>query len=284
MDALRVGIVGLGRAGSAVAAECVRAEGVELVGAWNRGDRAVRDPAVAAVASFGGAVQIQADVILLAVHDRAVPEVAASLDVDEEVAVMHLSGAADVSLLAGLRRGRPGCWHPLQSFAGGSGDGVPPYAVALQGDPIAVARGRTLAERLGHPAVELAADGRAAYHAAAVLASNCLVALEATAVRAMQRAGVSADDAWRLLWPLVRGTIGNLEDGPAPATLTGPIARGDAGTVERNLAALAGDSGAVDVYRALGAEALALSVAAGLGPAERAALLEALACASDRGD
>jgi len=147
-----------------------------------------------------------------------------------------------------------------------------------------VARGRVLAERLGHPAVELAADGRAAYHAAAVLASNCLVALEATAVRAMERAGVSAEDAWRLLWPLVRGTIANLERGPAPGTLTGPIARGDADTVRRNLGALQGDGDAIDVYRSLGVEALKLSVAAGLGESEQAAVLESLGCATDESD
>ena len=170
----------------------------------------------------------------------------------------QLGQQADVSLLSELASGSAGCWHPLQSFTGeGLAEG-PPYAVALQGSEVAVRRGRDLAQRLGHPAVELAADGRAAYHAAAVLASNCLVALQATAVRVMGSAGVSDEEAWQLLWPLVHGTLQNLRGGPVVGSLTGPIARGDAETVERNLGALQGDPGARCVYEALGMEAVAL--------------------------
>ena len=285
---LRVAVLGLGRAGTAVLTECLAARDIDVVGAWNRSPRPPRpDCALTTGVPHPPDALLGADLVLLAVLDDAIPSVAAGLSVSAGAAVVHLAGAADASLLASLPPGvARGCWHPLQAFASRDPGSVtvPPYAVALQGDPIAVARGRRLAEALGHPSVELAAGGRAAYHAAAVLASNCLVGLQAAAVRAMGRAGVSADDAWRLLWPLVAGTVANLEAaGPTPASLTGPVARGDASTVRRNLAALQGDP-AHDTYVALSGEALALARAAGLEAAAAERIGRILACATGDDD
>lgn len=278
--ALRVAILGLGRAGTAVLRECLAAPGISVVGAWNRSPRPLALPCPVTIGGEPPDELLGADLVLLAVLDDAVPAVARGLRVPAATAVVHLSGAADASLLDSLPSGHRGCWHPLQAFAERPPGGmpVPPYAVALQGDPVAVQRGRALADALGHPAVELAADGRAAYHAAAVLASNCLVALEATALRVMGRAGVSPDDGWKLLWPLVAGTLANLEAGPAPSALTGPVARGDARTIERNLSAIGADSGARDAYVALSNEALALARAAGVDPDRIDAIAQILAC------
>ena len=168
-----------------------------------------------------------------------------------------------------------GGWHPLQSFAsrGAGVVPVPPYCVALDGDEPAVRAGRALATATGHPAVEVRGEAKAAYHAAAVLASNTLVALEAAAVRVMVSAGVAPDDAWRLLRPLVHGTLDNVQDGAFHKALTGPLARGDTETVRRNLAACADVDGVELIYRALGREAVRL---AELGEASRDALLEVL--------
>ncbi len=287
-EPLGVTVLGLGRAGTAVLRECLASPSIRVRGAWNRSPRpglSLACPLELGTEAPSEAL-LQADLILLAVHDDAVPAVAARLHAPASAAVAHLSGAADASLLDTLPEGPArGCWHPLQAFverAPGS-LAVPPYAVAVQGDPRAVALGHRLAAALGHPAVELAAGGRAAYHAAAVLASNCLVALQATALRTMGRAGVSAEDGWRLLWPLVAGTLANLEGGPVPESLTGPVARGDARTVERNLRALTEDPQGRATYAALSIEALRLARAAGL-PEERATSVEEiLACAPPDG-
>ena len=284
MTRLRIAIAGLGRAGRAVLNECLRAPTIDVVGGWNRSPVSPPPPGLGGRLATGGLVPPErlqgVDLLLLAVTDRAVPGLAAALSVPQTTAVVHLSGAADVTLLNSLSSGAPGCWHPLQAFAAvpSHGTAAPPYAVALQGSPLAVARGRQLAEALGHPAVELAAEGRAAYHASAVLASNCLVALEAAAVRVMGRAGVSPADAWQLLWPLVRGTLSNLEAGPSPAALTGPIARGDTSTVRHNLDALAGDAGVLAVYRSLGVEAVELARSRGVDPEALAEISVMLAC------
>jgi len=289
--ALTVSVAGLGRAGSALLRECLDAPSVRVIGAWNRTERDLGAQGVelGARLAWGGAgppaQHLGAEIVLLAVADDSVQAVCASLSAPPTTCVLHLSGAADVSLLDGLRAGVPGCWHPLQAFSsGGRRSGVPPYAVALQGPPAAVRCGRALADALGHPAVELAANGRAAYHAAAVLASNCLVALEASALRVMRSAGVSEAEGWQLLWPLVSGTLANLEDGPRPSALTGPIARGDADTVRRNLAAIATDEKATDTYRALGAEAVDLAAEAGVEFGRLAAIRQMIACAAEGSD
>ena len=276
---LRVSILGQGRAGRAVAAECRDAEGVELVGTWNRTPREGSASGRTVPSEL-----LEVDLVLLAVRDGAVESVARTLTPPPGAAVVHLSGSADTSLLPPLPCSR-GCWHPLQAFTeAGTPPSAPPYAVAVEGDAVAVERGRLLATRLGHPSVELPAGARAAYHAAAVLASNCLVALEASAVRTLERAGVPRAEGWRLLWPLVAGTIGNLSEGPEPRSLTGPIARGDATTVERNLLALVGDEDARRTYQALGLESVRLAADMGVQEADLDAIRTALACVGASGD
>jgi len=78
-------------------------------------------------------------------------------------------------------------------------------------------------------------EARAAYHAAASIASNLFVALEESAAELLERAGV--EDSRELLAPLVLRTAANWAE-RGPGALTGPIARGDTDTVERHMAAL----------------------------------------------
>ncbi len=261
-DPLRVFIVGAGRAGGALAAE-LAASTAGLVGIWDPERRALPEQ-LERVASFGGdgaPVELvdRADVVLLAVPDAAIPAAAAQLDPRPGSAILHLSGALGPDALGDLPAGvHGGCYHPLQAFRGAARPAwVPPYAVAVDGDEAALRAAFALAAATGHRAVRVPPDGRAAYHAAAVLASNCMVALQATAHRALGLSGVDPEQRWSLLWPLVAGTVANLEDGDFGRALTGPVVRGDADTVGRNLEAL--DDVAGELYRALGRAALELS-------------------------
>ncbi len=269
-------MLGLGRAGSALAAE-FRDAGLDLVATWNRSERAAPFSDVPHHSGAASQLQIEADVFVLAVLDGAIAQLAHELPASQAV-FLHLSGATDSAELDPGRDGIAfGGYHPLQSFRPAAELPFlpPPYCVALDGHPDAIAVGRTLAEATAHPIATLAPGGKAAYHAAAVLASNLLVALEAAADRAMQRAGVPPEQSWELLWPLVAGTVANLRDGRFAKSITGPIPRGDDATVARNLAAL-GDDPAADLYRALAKEALVLARAQGLSEERADAVAEAL--------
>ena len=153
----------------------------------------------------------------------------------------HTSGARGLDALAGAERAGVAAFslHPLQT--------VPDAAAPLLGSPAAVAGStrealdiaRRLAEALGMRPFELAEDARAAYHAAACIASNFLVTLEESAVALLAEAGV--EDGRDLLAPLVLRTAANWVERGGEA-LTGPIARGDGATVAHHREAIAAAS------------------------------------------
>lgn len=202
-----VAIIGAGRLGTAMAA-ALRSAGVVVQGPLGRGQ-----------APEG------ADVVLMCVPDAAIAEVADSIAPGPLVG--HCSGATTLEPLAGHRAFS---LHPLLTAPA---DGVPHFhgvPCAVAGDEIAV----RLATTLGMKPLVVADADRAAYHAAASMASNFLVTLEVAAERVAATAGLSRED----LLPLVQATVDNWAALGA-AALTGPIARGDHETVARHREALA---------------------------------------------
>ena len=133
--------------------------------------------------------------------------------------------------------------HPLQTFAARAGGGLDAFAgagCAVAGTtPEALAFATALAHTLGMTPFEIDDEGRAAYHAAASIASNFLVTLQAAAESIAAGAGLEPHEARALLVPLLRRTVDNLAElGPAGA-LTGPVARGDERTIEAQRQAVA---------------------------------------------
>jgi predicted short-subunit dehydrogenase-like oxidoreductase (DUF2520 family) len=209
--------------------------------------------------------------IILAVPDDGIANVAAELGgsgiVTPDSAVLHTSGLCDRSVLSALDAtgAALGSIHPLQSFADPQGDpdALCAAPAVIEGDSRAIIVARELALTLGMPRViEIAGERKPLYHAGAVFASNYLVVLADIAVRLMHEAGVAGADV-DLLLPLMRQTLDNLAQDQAGA-LTGPVRRGDVGTVTAHLAALGEPERAL--YRLLALEALPVAVAAGLPP------------------
>jgi predicted short-subunit dehydrogenase-like oxidoreductase (DUF2520 family) len=211
----RLAIVGRGRVGTALARAFAQA-GLELEGPLARGERPT------------------ADVVLLCVPDAEIASAAAALDAPM---VGHVSGATPLDSLAGPERAAFGL-HPLQTVTGPDTD-FSGCGCAIAGstpEALELARGLALAARM--EPFEIDDSARAAYHAAASIASNFVVALEWMAERVASAAGIEEQDARRMLAPLVRQTVGNWASlGPATA-LTGPIARGDELTVQRQRKAI----------------------------------------------
>jgi predicted short-subunit dehydrogenase-like oxidoreductase (DUF2520 family) len=223
----------------------------------------------------------EATLVLVAVPDDAIAEVAAALAETGAIGaghvVLHTSGLHDRSALAALSGSGAalGSLHPLQTFATAFGDtdllkGIP---AVLEGDPRAVAASRSLAVALEMGTIlELPASGKTTYHAAAVVASNYLVVLADLAERLASAAG-AGEAAATLFLPIMRQTLENTAALGAAKALTGPVRRGDIGTVAAHLAVLEGDSRTS--YLALAHEALRLARRAGLA-AEAAADMESL--------
>jgi predicted short-subunit dehydrogenase-like oxidoreductase (DUF2520 family) len=216
-----------------------------------------------------------ARLVLLAVPDRAIAEVAARLarraiDWRGRV-VLHHAGALGLSPLAALaRRGAGvGVLHPLQCLgtdAAAAADLVRGSRARIEGDRAGRAAAARLARGLG--LVVLPIDptpaSRAAYHAAAALASNDLVALLDLAAELLVSAGVSRHAARRALLPLARGTLCQLEAADLAGALTGPAARGDVPTLRAHLERLAqGSPEGAEVHRLLSGRLAA--AAQGLG-------------------
>lgn len=180
-----------------------------------------------------------AEVALLAVPDTAIGEVAETVAAAVPPIRMagHTSGATGLGALAPCAAAGAATFslHPLQT--------VPTADTDLTAAPCAVAGSNAeaeefaaaLAERLGMRPFMVAEEHRAAYHAAASIASNFLVALEQSASELLERAGV--EDARELLAPLVLRTAANWAQAGGEA-LTGPIARGDEQTVARHREAI----------------------------------------------
>ena len=148
---------------------------------------------------------------------------------------------------------------------------------AVEGMPRAIETAERLASDIGMRPFRLAAKAKPVYHAGAVFASNYFVVVEAVAQRLLRHAGLSNDEAWTALRPLVEGTLENLgrQGGGPLAALTGPVARGDGETVIRHLGSLTIDD--QNLYRALGRAALELAQKRGMDEATAAKLADALA-------
>lgn len=209
-------LIGPGRAGLSLA-RALAARGWEVAPPLGRSD----DPSGAAAG---------VDLLVVATPDAAVAAVAARVEPVATTVVAHLSGALGLDALD--PHPRRGALHPLRSIPSPDTDLVSAWW-AVAGDELVRA---VVADLDGH-VVEVTDEGRAAYHAAACIASNHLVGLLGQAERVAAAAGVPL----AAYLDLVRGTLDNVERlGPA-AALTGPVARGDRATVARHLAALPDD-------------------------------------------
>jgi predicted short-subunit dehydrogenase-like oxidoreductase (DUF2520 family) len=219
--------------------------------------------------------------VVLAVPDSALPEVAWDLarmgDAPPGCAALHISGALSADVLAPLHEAgySIGSMHPLMAVADPwlAADRVLGAAFAISGEPAALSAARRIVFALGGRPLIIAPPLRPIYHAAAVVASNYLVAITGLATRLMMEAGVPEEDALPALLPLLRGTLDNVEQLGVPAALTGPIARGDSDTIRLHLARLS--PGDRVLYCGLGMELLRLAREAGLDE-QRAAEIESL--------
>lgn len=231
-------LIGPGRAGRSLAGALADV-GCDVRGLLARGD------------DLSGAAK-GVDLVVIATPDAAVGEVAAQIAPSPDSVMMHVSGALGLDVL--LPHTKRASLHPLVPLPDPQvgrlrlRSGV---TFAVAGDPLAT----KLAHLLGGWPVTVDDEHRAAYHAAACIASNHLVGLLGQARRVAASAGVP----FEAMLSLAHAALDDVSElGPAHA-LTGPAARGDEATIARHRAALAreelaGYDAGVDLALRLAAE------------------------------
>lgn len=285
----RIGFVGAGRVGTALGVAFRRA-GWPVTAVASR-DPGRRDAFVALVPGAKGfeaphAVVDESDLLFITVPDDAIADVAAGIRLYSGQAIVHTSGALPAAVLApAMAAGtEAGSFHPLVAFADldTALAALPGATVAIEGDAGLLPLLSDVAVAIGARPVRVTAAGKAAHHAAAVVAAGGLVAVLDAVAELGGSAGLLGDDRLGAYLGLAGQALENARRLGTGGALTGPIVRGDLGTVRLHLDALrrlAPD--VLPIYVALSRRSLAIAQARGdLGPERTAELLALLA--SDR--
>ena len=156
--------------------------------------------------------------------------------------MVHCSGAKSAAALEAAREQGAliGSFHPMQTFPGtdqGEAD-LSGVAFAVEGPPSLMDTLREMARELGGWPVDIRPQDRALYHLSGFLACGSVVALIAQAAELWKAMGYSREQGLEVLLPILRTTVDNLGSQDIPTSLTGPLSRGDTGTVQRHLDAL----------------------------------------------
>jgi predicted short-subunit dehydrogenase-like oxidoreductase (DUF2520 family) len=268
---LSIGFIGAGTVGTALAI-LLGEKGYNIIGASRRSSAGpnVHGTPVSNFRILPGnqVVADTADFVFITTPDDAIGRVAQEVNWRAGQSVVHCSGADSTAVLepARLAGAFVGCFHPLQTFAGvrQAVENLPGSTFALEAEEPLLSKLKRLAEDAGGRWITLKAEDKPAYHAAAVLASNYLVTLVKMATDLWKTFDLPTDQAVTALMPLIRGTLHNIETVGLPNCLTGPIARGDTGTLRKHLATLSEKSPSLlPAYREMGLQTIPVSLAKG---------------------
>ncbi|MBU4240066.1 MAG: DUF2520 domain-containing protein [Actinobacteria bacterium] len=257
----RVAVIGAGKVGTAMAS-ALSSAGYQLVGISDRSPdargRAASLLDAESCADSGEAAR-RADIVLITTPDGAVEEACRAVAVSADIRgkkFIHMSGALSLDALAtaGAGGAETLCVHPLQTFAD-----LPGALASLPGSTFGVTCAGHLEEwargfvsDIGGRMLLVDDDDKAAYHAAAVMACNLMTMVQHGAESLCVGLGFTESEAREAFIPLVRATVENIARlGPRDA-VTGPLARGDIGTIRSHLQALDGvDPELSSMYRAV---------------------------------
>jgi predicted short-subunit dehydrogenase-like oxidoreductase (DUF2520 family) len=209
-----------------------------------------------------------AEMVFITTPDDVIAQVCSEVHWHKKQSVLHCSGAHSVDILGPAKKlgAAVGSFHPLQTFADVDQAiaNLPGSTFALEGEEPLLSTLKELTRLLNGNWVELKPGDKVLYHAAAVFACNYLVTLVKLAQDLWKDFGVSPKEATRALLPLLRGTLNNIDNIGLPNCLTGPVARGDLGTIEKHLRALdARSPSLLTTYKELGLQTIPIALAKG---------------------
>ena len=243
--ALRIGFIGAGRLGCALA--------------WSLAERGLRVSAVASLiaddaarlaAPISGCVILAdaqavveaCDLVFVTTPDGAIEATTTGLRWREGVAAVHCSGVTEVAALDKARRdgALTGGFHPMQTFGdpAAAARSLPGCTITIEAEEPLNGALVAIASRLECRVNRLPPGMRGRYHAAAGYTSQFINALFAEASKIWESWGATPDDAVRALLPLARGTLESIASAGVAHGMPGPVSRGDVGSIDKHVTAL----------------------------------------------
>ena len=271
MEKLKIGFIGAGTVGTALAVRLSH-RGYNIAAVYSRSLSSAQRLAgmVGDVTVYASPQEVadHAGLVFITTPDDAIPLVIDAVRWHQGQRVVHCSGADGLGVLETARMvgAQVGSFHPLQTFASiqKAIDNLPGSTFALEAEGALLELLKSMALSLEGRWIKLGAGDKAAYHTAAVMTSNYLVTLVKLATDLWASFGIPRDQAIQALLPLLKGTLNNIENLSLPNALTGPIARGDIGTIQIHLNTLRETAPAIlPAYCQLGLQTIPVALAKG---------------------
>jgi predicted short-subunit dehydrogenase-like oxidoreductase (DUF2520 family) len=281
---ITIGFIGAGITGTSLAVRLQR-HGYRIIAVSSRtfasAERLARRIDGCRVYNTAQEVANEAQLIFITTPDDVINEVVNRVRWHKGQSIIHCSGAHSTDILVAAKQfgAHTGCFHPLQTFANVEQaiENLPGSTFAIEASESLLTTLKEMATAMTCNWVILTADNKVLYHTAAVFACNYLVTLVKLAADLWQDFGVPREQAVTALLPLLRGTLNNIESIGLPGCLTGPIARGDLGTIKKHLEALEKEKPhLLNSYKQLGLQTISIALDKGKISAAKARELEVL--------
>jgi predicted short-subunit dehydrogenase-like oxidoreductase (DUF2520 family) len=281
---LKLGFIGAGTVGTALAVR-LNSKGYQVVAISSRSQTSAENLARAIKGCHGfnnnQDVVDASELIFITTPDDAIATVVSQVKWHPGQSVVHCSGADSADILEPAKKlgAYVGVFHPLQTFANAKQaiENIPGSTFVVEAETPLLDTLKDMATTLGGHWMELKASDKVLYHTAAVIACNYMVTLVKLATDLWQTFSIPPHQATQALLPLIQGTIHNIDTVGIPQCLTGPITRGDTGTIKKHLDALQKKApGLLSIYRELGLQTIPIALAKGRISEEQAKELQTI--------
>jgi predicted short-subunit dehydrogenase-like oxidoreductase (DUF2520 family) len=262
-----VSIIGIGRVGGALALALDKCgyKIKNLVSRTTKQANVISQLIQCKINCSDNLAHLHTDIIFITTQDTEIKNVAESLakNLTNKSFIFHTSGSLSSEILHILREKncKVASFHPLVSISNPI-LGAERFADAyfcLEGDEDAVTVGKKIVADLGGNAFSIETKNKPLYHASAVTACGHFVALFSTAVEMLANCGLDAETSQKILLPLVKSTVENLQTQTPAQALTGTFARTDTETLQRHLKVLENNREFLEIYSLLGKRSLKLA-------------------------
>ncbi len=268
---LKLGFIGAGTVGTALAVR-LDSKGYQVVAVSSRSRASTRKlaEAINGCRAFNSNQDVvdASELVFITTPDDAIASVVSQIRWHAGQSAVHCSGADSTDILEPAKKlgAQVGVFHPLQTFASVKQaiENIPGSTFTLEAKEPLLNTFKDMTTTLDGNWIEIKASDKVIYHAAAVIVCNYMVTLVKLATDLWQTFNIPSNQATQALLPLLRGTIHNIDSVGIPQCLTGPIARGDNGTIKKHLDALQKTAPTLlSTYRELGLQTIPIALAKG---------------------